>query len=166
MSEATLIERSVADTEPEEFAIGDVVASCVGAYADIYSDRTFELNGNADGAIVKGSADLTAQMLDKLIDNAVTFSPQASTINVALTAGERELELSVTNRGPQLPRTMRTQLFDSLVSVRDEASLGRHLGLGLYIVALVVDFHDARIDAEDLEDGSGVRFRVTLPRVR
>jgi len=166
MSEATLIERAVADTEPEDFAIDAVVTSCVGAYTDIYDNRTFRFDCHENGMVVRGSADLTAQMLDKLIDNAVTFSPPASTIDVALIAGERELELCVTNRGPPLPGAMRNQLFDSLVSVRDEASLGRHLGLGLYIVALIVDFHGGSIDADDLEDGSGVRFRVTLPRVR
>ena len=61
---------------------------------------------------------------------------------------------------------MRNQLFDSLVSMRDERSQGRHLGLGLYIVALIVDFHRGAVGAEDLPDGSGVSFDIELPRVR
>ncbi len=61
---------------------------------------------------------------------------------------------------------MRSQLFDSLVSIRKEHGQGRHLGLGLYIVALIVDFHRGRVRAEDLTDGSGVSFVIELPRVR
>ena len=54
-------------------------------------------------------------------------------------------------------------LFDSLVSRRSEKSEQPHLGLGLYIVRLVAEFHEGRVTATNLPDGSGVEFRVTLP---
>jgi signal transduction histidine kinase len=166
MSEATLIEEAVADTEPEIFTVGAVIASCVEAYRDIYQDRRFELDDRAPDTRILGSADLLAQMFDKLIDNAVSFSPAASTITITLTRSEREVAIRVTNIGPLLPESMRSQLFDSLVSMRKEHGQGRHLGLGLYIVALIVDFHRGRVRAEDLPDGSGVSFDIELPRVR
>ena len=166
MSEATLIEQAVTDTDPELFSVGAVVASCVEAYRDVYQDRRFELHDRAVDASVLGSADLIAQMLDKLIDNAVSFSPSASTITIALTSNERHVGLRITNVGPPLPESMRNQLFDSLVSLREERSEGRHLGLGLYIVALIVDFHRGAVRAEDLPDGSGVSFDIELPRAR
>ena len=136
------------------------------AYRDVYSDRVFELVDQTTESSVLGSADLVAQMLDKLIDNAVSFSPSVSSITVTLTSNEKEIGLRVTNTGPLLPESMRNQLFDSLVSVRKERGQRRHLGLGLYIVALIVEFHRGRIHAEDLPDGSGVRFNIELPRVR
>ena len=166
MSEATLIEEAVADTEPEIFTVGAVIASCVEAYRDIYVDRRFELDDRAPDTRILGSADLLAQMFDKLIDNAVSFSPAASTITITLTRSEREIAIRVTNIGPLLPESMRSQLFDSLVSMRKEHGQGRHLGLGLYIVALIVTFHRGRVRAEDLPDGSGVSFEIELPRVR
>ena len=166
MSAATLIEQAVADTEPEIFALGPVIASCMAAYRDVYKDRVFELDDRAADARVQGSADLIAQMLDKLIDNAVSFSPAESTVKVSLTHNERDVDVRVVNNGPLLPESMRSQLFDSLVSVRQERGQGRHLGLGLYIVALIVDFHRGRVRAEDLSDGSGVSFSIELPRVR
>jgi two-component system sensor histidine kinase ChvG len=166
MSEATLIEQAVANTELEAFSLRTVTASCVEAYRDVYSDRHFELVDHAEESRVLGSADLIAQMLDKLIDNAVSFSPSASSITVTLTSNEKDIGLQVTNAGPLLPESMRNQLFDSLVSVRKARGQRRHLGLGLYIVALIVEFHRGRIHAEDLPDGSGVRFTIELPRVR
>ncbi len=166
MSEATLIEQAIADTEPESFAIGEVITSCVNAYRDVFRERNFELENRAADARILGSADLIAQMLDKLVDNAVSFSPLRTTITVALTCDDKEIGIRVTNTGPLLPESMRSQLFDSLVSMRDESSERRHLGLGLYIVALIVDFHRGRVSAEDLPDGSGVSFTIKLPRVR
>jgi signal transduction histidine kinase len=59
---------------------------------------------------------------------------------------------------------MRGQLFDSLVSIREQRDGRPHLGLGLHIVALVADFHGGRCEADDLPDGSGVVFRVFLPK--
>ena len=104
-----------------------------------------------------------AQLLDKLVDNAVSFSPPGSRIDVTLAAGGDELVLSVANRGPTLPAKMRGRLFDSLVSIREQRDGRPHLGLGLHIVALVADFHGGRCEADDLPDGSGVVFRVWFP---
>ena len=58
---------------------------------------------------------------------------------------------------------MRSQLFDSLVSVREAGDDRRHLGLGLYIVALIAEFHSGTVRADDLSDGTGVIVEVTLP---
>lgn len=166
MSEATLMEEAVASSEPEIFAVGTVIASCVEAYRDIYQDRHFELDDRAPDVRILGSADLMAQMLDKLIDNAVSFSPSASTITITLTMSERDVSIRVSNFGPLLPESMRSQLFDSLISIREEHGQRHHLGLGLYIVALIVDFHRGRVRAEDLPDSSGVSFDIELPRIR
>ena len=59
------------------------------------------------------------------------------------------------------------RLFDSMVSVRDERSAGApHLGLGLYIVRLIAEFHGGRASAANRADGDGVAVSVVLPLVR
>ena len=68
--------------------------------------------------------------------------------------------MSVTNPGAPLPEKMRTQLFDSMVSVRS-GSGDEHLGLGLYIAKLIAEGHGGNIDASNSE--GGVTFTVTLP---
>ena len=62
-----------------------------------------------------------------------------------------------------LPAAMRHRLFDSLVSVRASGGERSHLGLGLYIVTLIAEFHGGRVEADNLPDGSGVRIGVVLP---
>lgn len=165
MSEATAIERAVADTRPERFELAPVVASCVAAYRDVYRERRLELDARAaHGVAVVGSPDLIAQLLDKLVDNAVSFSEPGSRIEVVLERRGVEVALRVANTGPVLPEGMRTQLFDSLVSVRGAAAgERRHLGLGLYIAALVAKFHGGTIAADNAPDRSGVIITVSLP---
>jgi signal transduction histidine kinase len=60
---------------------------------------------------------------------------------------------------------MRGRLFDSMVSVRRQTG-GEvpHLGLGLYIVRLIVEYHGGTVAAVDRDDGRGVVVTVALPR--
>jgi two-component system, OmpR family, sensor histidine kinase ChvG len=163
MSEATELERAINDTKAETFALAAVVESCCQAYRDVYPEREFGCRITVARSELVGSGELVAQLLDKLVDNAVSFSASGSRIDVELTGAANELVLSVTNRGPPLPEKMRNQLFDSLVSIREQRDGRPHLGLGLHIVALIAKFHRGRAEAEDLADGSGVVFRVYFP---
>ena len=166
MSEATMIEQAISNTEPEAFDTHEVLKACVAAYRDVYRDRAFKYENRAPQTNILGSAELIAQMMDKLIDNAVSFSPMDSTIEVRLSGTRRKLSIAVINRGPQLPKAMQDQLFDSLVSLREEHGDRRHLGLGLYIVSLIANFHGGKARGSDLPDGTGVIFEILIPVAR
>ena len=163
MAEATLIEQAITDTDPEVFDLHDVLESCTAAYGDVYPQHGIQYENRAVRTRVLGSAELIVQMMDKLIDNAVSFSPAGAPIDVTLSSTRRTVVIGVVNQGPLLPESMRAQLFDSLVSVRTERGGRRHLGLGLHIVSLVAEFHSGTVRGDDLADGSGVIFQVTLP---
>jgi signal transduction histidine kinase len=63
-----------------------------------------------------------------------------------------------------LPETLDGHLFDSMVSLRRGTGEGEpHLGLGLYIVRLIAQFHGGSAQAANLRDGSGVVVTVTIP---
>jgi signal transduction histidine kinase len=166
MSEATQLEQAIGETPAEIYDLAAVVAACCAAYRDVYRDREIAYRGAGAGERVVGSGELAAQLLDKLIDNAVSFSAPGSRIDVALERDAHELVLSVANRGPPLPEKMRGRLFDSLVSIRDRRDGRPHLGLGLHVVALIAGFHGGRCAADDLPDGGGVVFRVSFPAAR
>lgn len=165
MSEATELEAAIRETSAAPFELAAVVEACCQAYRDVYREREIAYRCDAAGSTaIVGSGELVAQLLDKLIDNAVSFSEPGSRIDVRLGEEGGELVLAVTNRGPALPAKMRGELFDSLVSVRKERDGRPHLGLGLYIVALVAEFHGGHCAADDLPAGGGVTFRVWFPR--
>jgi len=146
--------------QPEEFDLERVVSLTVDAYRDVYPERRFEFDCTAGATTVRGSPELLIQMLDKFVDNAADFSAAGDTVKISVEAGEGEVVLSVHNPGPPLPERMRSQLFDSMVSVRTAGS-DKHLGLGLYVARLIAEGHGGRIKAENSEDG--VRFSVVLP---
>jgi signal transduction histidine kinase len=164
MTAATRVEQAITETRLERFDLAAVVAACAAAYSDVYPGQPFESTLPSAPVLVDGAGELIAQMLDKLIDNAVGFAAAGSAIWIGLEADRGEARLAVVNRGPLLPDAMRHQLFDSLVSVRESRGDQPHLGLGLYIVMLIAEFHRGQVSAENLDDGSGVRISVVLPR--
>jgi dedicated sortase system histidine kinase len=160
MSEASRVEELMEHGEPEAFDLENVVSPTVEAYRDVYPERRFEFDCTATTTTMRGSPELLIQMLDKLVDNAADFSANGDVIRISLESGDGGLVLGVHNPGPPLPERMRSQLFDSMVSVRSDGS-DRHLGLGLYVAKLIAEGHGGRITAENADDG--VRFSVILP---
>ena len=167
MSEASRVEASIEQAESEQVDMLALLSALTRAYEDVYTDQRIRLqhtsNTGADNTLL-AVPDLLAQMLDKLVDNAASFCPIGGSITLGYQATASHIVLSVDNDGPLLPAKMRSQLFDNLVSLRDNDPQTAHLGLGLHIVKLIVQSHRGSITADNRADLGGVVFTVTLPR--
>ena len=164
MTEATRLEQSLRDAERERFDVTRVVAGCVDGYRAAYPRQTFEVQLPEGGLWIDGAPELIAQMLDKLVTNAVEFGAAGSPITIRLERDGAVARLSVDNEGPMLPANMRGRLFDSMVSVRSGSGGDEpHLGLGLYVVRLIAEFHRGTVWAENRADGKGVVVNVIMP---
>ena len=116
---------------------------------------------------MQGAPEFIAQLLDKLINNAIEFSHAEKPISVSLKQNDSAAILTVGNYGPLLPAGLTEHIFDSMVSVRSQQMQQQpHLGLGLYIVRLVCDYHNASVTAKNNQQGDGVVFTVSLPLVK
>ena len=168
MSEATRLEHAIAQEDPELFDAAAVVSGCIDGYAHVFSERTFQLKISLEEAKLRGSGDLFAQMLDKIIANAVEFSHTGDTITVHLWREGKSVKLSVTNPGPPLPDNMNDNLLQSMVSVRPDEERHKsaehpHLGLGLFIANMIAGYHKGRVQLNNLPDNTGVCVVVQLP---
>ncbi len=166
MSEATRIEHAIAAAEHEAFDLSRLLADVGEGYRDMLSPRRLRLEGLDGACPIHGAPELLVQALDKLVDNARGFTPHDGEIGIALKRGVRDVAIEVRNTGPRLPEAMRHRLFDSLVSLRERSRTADgavHLGFGLHVVKLVATAHGGIAEADNLEDGSGVVFRLRLP---
>jgi two-component system sensor histidine kinase ChvG len=167
MSEATRLEQGLRTAERERYDLAALVRGCVEGYRLAYAATPVLLELPDRPLEVSGSADLGAQLLDKLVENAVEFSPPGEPVRVTLQESDAHALLSVENKGPLLPAEMRGRLFESMVSVREAPGGGTpHLGLGLYVARLIAEFHGGTIDAADAAGRDGVALRVRLPLAR
>jgi dedicated sortase system histidine kinase len=167
MTEAARLESSLAGVERERFDLAQVVAGCVEGYRAAYPRQRIELRLPPGPIALEGAPELFAQMLDKLVANAVEFAKPGTAIEVSLEREIASVRLAVTNEGPPLPSAMEGGLFDSMVSVREAPASGApHLGLGLYIVRMIAEFHGGTASAANRADAEGVTVSVVLPLVR
>ena len=167
MTEATRLEQSLSDVERERFDLGALVTACVEGYRLAFPRRTFACRIPDEPLRIHGAPDLVAQMLDKLVANAHEFAIPDTPIVIALSRAADTARLTVENEGPPLPQGMRERLFDSMVSVRPgSGSDVPHLGLGLYIVRLITEFHAGTARADDRNEGNGVIVTVSMPLAR
>jgi signal transduction histidine kinase len=166
MSEASRIERAIASADVEDFDLRALVAGCAEGYRALCGGRELRLELPPDPVAYHGAPELIAQALDKLFDNACSFTPPDGWIALSLQVQGGTPVIRVANSGPLLPAAMQDRLFDSLVSLRERAQRSGeapHLGLGLYVVRLVTELHRGRAAAANLPGGDGVEFTLSMP---
>ena len=162
---ASRVEESIKQAERVSFDLADLARAAVAGYRDAFPHARFALDVPADGCLLFGAPELIAQMLDKLVENAVDFTPPEGTITVKLARADGKYELSVENDGPSIPDAMLGRLFESLFEHRQGSDDKPHFGLGLYIVRLIAEFHDGTALAVNRPDGNGAAFVVSLPMI-
>ena len=113
---------------------------------------------------ISGVPEYIAQLMDKLIANAVEFSYEGKMIAVFCRAIKDQAILRISNSGPYLPEEMKDRLFDSMISVRPQGKQKQpHLGIGLHIARLITEFHQGQIRADNLDEEEGVAITLAIP---
>ena len=169
MRQASGVKEAMQTAEKEEVDIVEFMRQLLSGYSQSFKTHKFELicnlkresNKDSKNTLYSLSPDLFAEMLDKLIANAIEFSDGEEAIKIRLDQKINKLVISVENSGPVIKKKNRKRIFQSLVSIRDNnQSTGTNLGLGLYVVKLISEFHGASVRVDNLEDGSGVVFSI------
>jgi two-component system sensor histidine kinase ChvG len=132
----------------------------------IERDIRLKLDNNMRGdAWVMGEGARIERVIDNLLDNAVSFSPDHGLIMVSIAAEDGMLVIRVEDEGPGVPEEARETVFRRFQSIRPhDEEFGKHSGLGLAIARTIVEGHQGKIAVESREDRlSGARFVVRLP---
>jgi two-component system OmpR family sensor kinase len=125
-------------------------------------DRAIELHANG-AAIVSGDAHQLHQVVANLMRNALVHTPAGSPIEVSVASGGDDVRLEVRDHGPGLPPGDPKRLFGRFWRAEAGRTRGKAgAGLGLAIVAEIVDTHGGSVEAGTADDG-GARFVIRLP---
>ena len=162
LSAARSLEQSIQDTDTETIDINALLDELIPSYQDSYQ-HPIHFTHNKNPLWIQASADLWVQMLDKLVANAVDFSLPKAPIEISLSADTETLVLSVFNQGENIPESQQDNLFNAMTSKRKKQSSEPHLGLGLYIVQLIVKFHQGSIYI--LNSVDGVKFEMRFSAI-
>jgi two-component system sensor histidine kinase ChvG len=105
-------------------------------------------------------------VIENLLDNAVSFSPDGESIGVRLEPREGLAELLIGDCGPGVPPENISRIFDRYFSQRtapaNAENQGPHFGIGLWIARRNVEALGGSIHAENRRP-HGLLMRVRLP---
>ena len=127
------------------------------------------MEGNAE-LLILGHEIRIVQVIDNIVDNAITFSPPHGNINIVVSADTKSVTITIDDQGPGIPKGKLDAIFDRFYSERPPTEkFGLHSGLGLSICKQITEAHNGEITAENRLDHQsitkGARFIITLPRV-
>lgn len=125
-----------------------------------------------DALLVFGHDSRLGQVVNNLIDNARSFSPEGGSVRIGLRRIKNEVEVVVEDDGPGIPDHALERVFERFYTDRPEQGFGQNSGLGLSISRQIVEAHRGSIWAESRLGGLGpdgererlgARFVVRLP---
>lgn len=123
-----------------------------------HQELTLEADETQDYQLFMDAANFST-LLQNLLSNAIQYTPEAGVIQVQLEAHEDYLSLQIQDSGPGVPAAFRDKLFERFFRL----GAGQGAGLGLSIVARILELHQGRIELGASCFG-GLSVRVELPR--
>jgi two-component system OmpR family sensor kinase len=153
----------VADAPHDEVDLAPLVRDAVDDARVTAPDRPIALRAEPP-AVVMGDAHQLRQVLGNLLRNALVHTPAGAPIDVTVDPEDGDVRLEVRDHGPGLPSDRPEALFERFWRAEGGRERGRAgAGLGLAIVAAIVEAHGGRVEARNAE-GGGAAFVVLLPR--
>jgi signal transduction histidine kinase len=112
---------------------------------------TMELATEAD-LFVEGDSHLLFQAIANLVDNAIKHTPSGGSIQLGASSRTDGIHVTVADSGPGIPASQRKAVLQPFTRL-DESRRYPGIGLGLSMVAAIVDLHDARLELADNRPG-------------
>jgi two-component system sensor histidine kinase VicK len=163
MLDLSTVEAGSLEMEPEDVDLAVVARSVLDEFQVQAQGKDLTLTVH-DGEAVTAWCDeqRLAQVLRALVDNAVKFSPQGSSVRVAARAEPSWATLVVSDDGPGIPAAELSHVFERFHRGSEERATTSGAGLGLSIARELTEMMGGSIRADST--GGGASFSVRLPR--
>src|SRR5215208_6966379 len=150
------------DPVRERVDVGALAEDAVDDARAAAPERAFTVRA-ADDADVLADPDQLRQVLGNLLRNAIVHTGAGTPVEVDVGRADGSVRIAVRDHGPGLPPGGGDALFERFWRAEAGRERGRDgAGLGLAIVAGIVDAHHGRVAATDAP-GGGACFEVLLP---
>jgi PAS domain S-box-containing protein len=125
--------------------------------------KEVEFHQQPDLPEVAADSHRVGQVVSNLLSNAIKFTARGDKILVSARKRDNAIVVSVSDKGPGIPRENLSKVFDRFWQAEQTRRVGS--GLGLSIAKGIVEAHGGKIWVES-ELGKGSSFSFTLPLAR
>lgn len=147
----------------EWLPVDELVGSALAQMRERLAAHVLQTSLPADLPLLQLDAVLMERVLVNLLDNAIKYTPEGTTITVTASVADGDCVLSVQDAGPGLPVHLSPeQLFEPFTRGQAESAVFG-MGLGLALAQRIVQAHGGRLRVAAAEPGPGTIFSVHLP---
>jgi two-component system sensor histidine kinase SenX3 len=164
----TRLESEEKVTDPEPVDVRGVLMGVLSRMRQTARQKGITLRwrraGDAGDYTIWGDETQLGSMFANLVDNAIKYTPEGGSVEVAARSDETSVIVRVSDSGIGIPEKKLSRIFERFYRVdkaRSKETGGT--GLGLSIVRHVAENHGGRVTVES-ELGEGTTFIVHLPR--
>ena len=144
--------------------LADLLLRLQSFYAPLLEDRNVQIDLCVQNKpLVDGDDELLFEAVSNLLDNAIKFSPQQGRIKVSLSVQEGCPQIDIQDQGPGIPDGERQAVLQRYFRGTGSAAVEGH-GLGLSIVAVIMNLHGCDFCFEPV--AAGALARIRFPSVR
>jgi two-component system sensor histidine kinase KdpD len=143
--------------------VRDVLGAALERVSRRLGERRVTRDFPPELALVKADSALLEQALVNIIENAVAYSPDSSTIELAAYEDRNNVVLSIEDEGRGIPTAELERVFERFRRMEESSDRGKGAGLGLAISKGFVEAMGGRIAAASpIHDGRGTRILISL----
>ncbi|WP_374225341.1 ATP-binding protein [Micromonospora sp. C95] len=162
--ELTRLQGAEPQPAPEPVAVDWVISEVVDRTRTAAAARRIDVTVEAErGLTVYGSDNQLATAVANLVENALNYSGEDTTVRIAARAAGEQVEIAVTDQGIGIAPTDVDRIFERFYradQARSRATGGT--GLGLAIVKHIASNHGGRVEVASTL-GGGSTFTLRLP---
>ena len=128
-----------------------ILATVVDAYGAVAEDSGHQLTSDLSGLgsiEVLGDKELLCQMFANLVENTIRHCPPGTHISIAGYSDQSRAVVRIADNGEGIPAEERKKVFRRLYRL-EKSRTTPGSGLGLSLVAAIVDLHDGKIELKD-----------------
>lgn len=146
--------------KPERIQLGRLATEVAALLAPeaIAKNIDLELVNPDSDAIILGNPTYISILIRNLVDNAIRYNSENGFVKINIEEDEAHIILSISDDGPGIPEELRERVFERFYRVIGNKSTGSGLGLG--IVAQIIQLHRAELELNTPDNGKGIEFKI------
>jgi two-component system sensor histidine kinase VicK len=133
--------------------------------SDDAAQRSFSFRASHDHIVMGLDEAKFMQVINNLLSNALKFTREGGKISLEIEEEENTVLFVFADDGIGIPKELQPHLFKKFTEARRSGLRGEPtLGLGLYLVHTIIEWHKGAIWVES-EEGKGTTFYFRLPKL-
>jgi two-component system sensor histidine kinase KdpD len=155
------LDAGVVELNKQWYPLEEIVGSVLTRFQKRLAGRLITVKLPPGIPMIYVDAVMIEQVLINLLENVLRYTPEGSPVEIQAESSSVNVEISVADLGPGIPKGSEHNLFEKFYRVRHEAAQSG-VGLGLAICKAIIEAHGGSIQAQNRSTGGAV-FTFTIP---